>query len=128
MPGNPRTSVLVVEDDPLVRLFVTEALRDEGYAVEPAATAAEARAHLERRSYDVLMTDIVLPQGQDGLALAAWASRRRPGVRIVYSSGMGELPHHRMPARGSFLAKPFGVSGLLRSIEAETEHARPAAA
>lgn len=128
MPSRAPTSVLVVEDDPLVRLFVIEALRDEGYAVEPAANAAEARAHLERRRYDVLMTDIALSQGQDGFALAAWASRRRPGVRIVYSSGMGELPRDPRPAHGRFLAKPFGVSGLLRSIEAEIELARPAAA
>jgi DNA-binding NtrC family response regulator len=111
-----------------VRLFVIEALRDEGYAVEPAANAAEARALLERRRYDVLMTDIALPQGQDGFALAAWASRRRPGQRIVYSSGMGEPPRDRRWAHGSFLAKPFGIDGLLRSIEAEAEHARPAAA
>ena len=128
MPSHPSVSVLVVEDDPLVRLFVIEVLRDEGYAVEPAANAAEARALLERRRYDVLMTDIALPQGQDGLALAGWASRRRPGLRIVYSSGIGELPRHRMPAGGSFLAKPFGISGLLRSIEGKIEPARPAAA
>ena len=128
MPSHPSVSVLVVEDDPLVRLFVIEVLRDEGYAVEPAANAAEARALLDRRRYDVLMTDIALPQGQDGLALAGWASRRRPGLRIVYSSGIGELPRHRMPASGSFLAKPFGISGLLRSIEGEIEPARPAAA
>jgi len=127
MPTPAPTSVLVVEDDPLVRLFVIEALRDEGYAVEPAANAAEARALLERRRYDVLMTDIALPQGQDGFALAAWASRRRPGLRIVYSSGMGEPPRDRAWAHGSFLAKPFGIGGLLRSIEAEAEHA-PAAA
>jgi len=122
------TSVLVVEDDPLVRLFVVEALHDEGYVAEAAANAAEARALLDRRRYDVLMTDIALPLGQDGFALAAWAARRRPGLRIVYSSGLPEPPHHRMQARGSFLEKPFGTSRLLRSIAAASVRAGPAAA
>ncbi len=122
------TSVLVVEDDPLVRLFVIEALHDEGYAAEPAASAEEARALLDRRRYDVLMTDIALPRGQDGFALAAWAARRRPGLRIVYSSGLAEPQHHRMQARGSFLEKPFGTNRLLRSIAAASARTGSAAA
>jgi DNA-binding response OmpR family regulator len=127
MPAAQPTSVLVVEDDPLVRLFVTEALHDEGYAVEPAASAEEARALLDCRRYDVLLTDIAL-QGQDGFALAAWAARRRPGLRIVYSSGLPEPQHHRMQARGSFLEKPFGTSRLLRSVAAASARTGPAAA
>ncbi len=117
MPTAQPTSVLVVEDDPLVRLFVIEALHEEGYIAEPAANADEARALLERRGYNVLMTDIALPKGQDGFALAAWAARRRPELRIIYSTGMHEPQDHRMQARGSFLEKPFGTKRLLSSIE-----------
>jgi len=112
------TSVLFVEDDPLVRLFVVEALEDEGYAAEPAANADEARVLMGRTHYDVLMTDIMLPRGQDGFALAAWAARRQPGLRIIYTSGLPQ--DGRMLAGGSFLPKPFGTGRLLKSIEAAT--------
>jgi DNA-binding response OmpR family regulator len=114
------TSVLFVEDDPLVRLFVVEALADQGYAAEPAANADEARALIGRAHYDVLMTDIMLPRGQDGFALAAWAARRQPGLRIIYTSGLPDPQDGRMLARGSFLPKPFGTGRLLQSIEAAT--------
>jgi len=117
------TSVLFVEDDPLVRLFVVEALEGEGYVAAPAATAEEARALIDRAHYDVLMTDIALPRGQDGFALAAWASRRQPGLRIIYTSGLPDPHDPRMQARGSFLPKPFGTGHLLRSIEAATARA-----
>jgi DNA-binding response OmpR family regulator len=119
MYAEPATSVLVVEDDPLVRLFVIETLLGEGYRAEPAASADEARRLLDRSRYDVLMTDILLPRGQDGFALAAWAAARRPGLRIIYTSGLSEEPG-RMVAPGGFLEKPFGIGGLLRSLEAAT--------
>jgi DNA-binding response OmpR family regulator len=114
------TSVLFVEDDPLVRLFVVEALAGEGYVAEPAANADEARALIDRTHYDVLMTDIMLPRGQDGFALAAWAARRQPGLRIIYTSGLPDPEDGRMLAGGSFLPKPFGAGRLLQSIEAAT--------
>jgi DNA-binding NtrC family response regulator len=116
------TSVLYVEDDPLVRLFVIDALAGEGYDAEPAANADEARALIDRTCFDVLMTDIRLSRGQDGFALAAWAARRRPGMRIIYTSGSAEpdVMEPRMLAHGSFLAKPFGTGRLLQSIEAAT--------
>ena len=116
----PPTSVLFVEDDPLVRRFVIEALVDEGYAAEPAASADEARAMMDRTRYDVLMTDIMLPRGQSGFALAAWAARRQPDLRIIYTSGLPAAAEHRMVARGSYLEKPFGARRLISSIEAAT--------
>jgi DNA-binding response OmpR family regulator len=117
------TSVLFVEDDPLVRLFVVEALADQGYAAEPAASADEARALIHRTHYDVLLTDHMLPRGQDGFALAAWAAHRQPGLRIIYTSGLPDPQDGRMLARGSFLSKPFGAGRLLESIEAATARA-----
>ncbi|MBI3514454.1 MAG: response regulator [Proteobacteria bacterium] len=117
-PVTQPTSVLFVEDDPLVRLFVIAALADEGYAAEPAADADEARAMMDRTRYDVLMTDIMLPRGQSGFALAAWAARRQPNLRIIYTSGLPETAAHRMVAQGSYLEKPFGARRLISSIEA----------
>jgi DNA-binding response OmpR family regulator len=123
MPAAQPTSVLFVEDDPLVRLFVIDALACEGYVAEPAANADEARAMIGRTRYDVLMTDIMLPRGQNGYALAAWAARRQPDLRIIYTSGLPEPSDPRVLAGGSFLEKPFGTGRLLRSIEAVTARA-----
>ena len=124
MLDNDRTTtVLFVEDDPLVRLFVVEALAGEGYAAEPAASADEARALIDQTRYDVLMTDIMLPRGQDGFALAAWAADRQPDLRIIYTSGLPDPQDARMLAHGSFLPKPFGTGRLLKSIEAATARA-----
>jgi DNA-binding response OmpR family regulator len=121
MFANDRTtSVLFVEDDPLVRLFVVAALADEGYEAAPAASADEARALIGQTRYDVLLTDIMLARGQDGFALAAWAVRRQPGLRVIYTSGLSDPQDDRMLAGGSFLPKPFGTGRLLRSIEAAT--------
>lgn len=120
LAGDHATSVLFVEDDPLVRMFVVEALEGEGYHAAPAANAEEARALINRAHYDVLMTDIMLPRGQDGFALAAWAARRQPGLRIIYTSGLPDPQDERMTASGSFLPKPFGTGRLLESIEAAT--------
>jgi DNA-binding NtrC family response regulator len=120
MRAESATSVLFVEDDPLVRLFVIETLVGEGYRAVPAESADEARRLLERGGYDVLMTDIGLSRGQDGFALAAWAARRRPGLRIIYTSGVRDDPGGRMVAPGGFLEKPFGITGLLRSLAAAT--------
>lgn len=116
------TSVLFVEDDPLVRLFVIEALAGEGYAAEPAASADEARALIDQTHFDVLLTDILLARGQDGFALAAWAAWRQPGLKIIYTSGLTDPAAHdgEMLAYGSFLEKPFGTTRLLQSIEAAT--------
>jgi CheY-like chemotaxis protein len=120
LEGDRTTMVLYVEDDPLVRLFVVEALAGEGYAAEPAANADEARALIDQTRYDVLVTDIMLPRGQDGFALAAWAAGRQPDLRIIYTSGLPDPQDARMLAHGSFLPKPFGAGRLLKSIEAAT--------
>jgi DNA-binding response OmpR family regulator len=57
----PLVRILVVEDDPLIREFVVEALRDEGYEVIHAANGEQALAWCKRRVADVLVTDIKLP-------------------------------------------------------------------
>src|SRR5688500_18329174 len=80
--------VLVVEDDPLVRMLAADHLRDYGFVVVPAEHAAEA---LEILSSDTpihfVFTDVVMPGALDGLGLADWLRANRPRLPFAVASG-----------------------------------------
>ena len=103
--------LLLVEDDPLVRMTLVEGLVESGFDVVEAEDAETALGLLARRpEIAVLLTDINLP-GADGFALARAARVLRPDLPVVYASGRFR---HAEPGRGlpdaPFLAKPFSVA------------------
>jgi len=81
--------VLLAEDDPAVRRLAARMLADLGYRVREAASGEDALGGLDD-AVDLLLTDIVMPGGMSGIALAAAARERRPGLRIVYTTGYAE--------------------------------------
>jgi|SRR5579872_2955899 len=83
-------TVLVVEDEVLLRLVISEYLRDCGYRVIEAADAEEAVQVLEqsRLDIDVLFTDIELPGTMDGFALAQWTRSNRPGLEVILTGSV----------------------------------------
>jgi CheY-like chemotaxis protein len=119
-----RIRVLLVEDEPLVREITAEALLGQGLDVRAAASGEEALRELQRGDHcDVLFTDINLGRGIDGVALS-WAARRlRPGLPVVYASGMvGGVGPLRPVTAASFLRKPYepaAAAALLRTMVAE---------
>ena len=78
-------TVLVVEDEVLLRLIIAEYLRDCGYKVIEAADADEAVLVLKQPDLviDVLFTDIEMPGSMDGFALAQWSRPNRPGLEVI---------------------------------------------
>jgi len=78
-------TVLVVEDEVLLRLIIAEYLRDCGYKVIEAADADEAVLVLKQPDLviDVLFTDIEMPGSMDGFALAQWSRSNRPGLEVI---------------------------------------------
>jgi signal transduction histidine kinase/ActR/RegA family two-component response regulator len=120
--------VLVVEDDPGVRAFVTSAVRELGYGVVEADTAAAALERLgEDPSIALLLTDVVMPQ-MTGRALADQARGRRPDLAVVFMTGYtrGAVVHDRAIEAGvRLLAKPFTVSDLARELNAAMAETRP---
>src|ERR1700675_3394458 len=81
-------TVLVVEDDVLIRLSVAEALRSAGLDVIEAATGDEALMVLgSSATVDLVFTDIQMPGSTDGLALAQIARQTRPSLKIIVTSG-----------------------------------------
>lgn len=110
--------LLLVEDDPLVRSTLAEALADAGFEVLEAEDAESAlRMVAEHEDLAALLTDINLP-GADGFALARAARRLRPNLPVVYASGRyREADAQRALPGAAFLAKPFSLACAVRTLE-----------
>jgi PAS domain S-box-containing protein len=113
-------SILVVEDDALVREYVVAQLKSLGYRVTPAANAIEALSALEKdTTIDILFTDVIMPGPMNGRQLADEAIRRMPALKVVYTSGYTEnaIVHQgRLDAGVVLLSKPYRKSDLARTI------------
>jgi CheY-like chemotaxis protein len=111
--------VLAVEDDPLVRNYVVTQLRSLGYQVLVAANAAEALVIIESDvRIDVLFTDVIMP-GMNGRQLAEAARKRRPQLKVLFTSGYTEdaIVHHgRLDPGVLLLAKPYRKADLARMM------------
>jgi signal transduction histidine kinase len=115
-----RETVLVVEDDALVRRYACNELASLGYRVLDADSGARALAVLrERDDVDLLFTDIVMPGGLSGRDLADEALVLRPRLRVLYTSGYSEnaIVHHgRLDPGVNLLAKPYRRAELARAV------------
>ena len=81
-------TILVVEDEARVRQFAVTALTRLGYVVHEAGDGQSALALIDEVSgIDLLFTDVILPGGMSGLDLARQARRRRPGLKVLYTTG-----------------------------------------
>jgi signal transduction histidine kinase len=112
---NGRHLILVVEDDVRVSEMTVSSLRELGYTVIHANGAPAALALLERHSdAEVLFTDIVMPE-TNGRQLAAEVSRRRPDMKVLYTTGFTRdavLHSGRLAAGVHFIAKPFTLGQI----------------
>jgi len=116
VPERPARSaqrtVLVVEDEVVLRMAVSAHLREAGFVVVEAVDADEAVDLLgANRAIQLVFSDIMMPGTMDGEQLAAWIGARYPEMRILLTSGVTQ--------RGSqpFLAKPYSFLELQRRIE-----------
>jgi CheY-like chemotaxis protein len=122
-----RRTVLVVDDEALVRDLVEELLVDEGYRVVavPDAAAAEAAAAREP-VLDALVVDVVLPGGGGGAELAARVRSTHPAAGVVLVSGYAP-DEGELPADVRFLQKPFSAVQLRDALAAALEGRDPPA-
>lgn len=118
MRGEER--ILVVEDDDLVRRHTVNSLRTLGYDVTDCENGAGALECLKDGAvFDLLLTDVMLPGGMSGKDVATEATRRRPGLKVLYMSGYTEnaIVHHGRLDRGvKLLGKPFRLDELARKL------------
>ena len=117
-----KEAVLLVEDDALVRTLVTTQLNSLGYTTLAAASAAEALSLIDRgATVDLLFTDVIMAGGMNGRQLADEALKRRPSLKVLFTSGYTEsaIVHHgRLDPGILLLAKPYRKSDLARMIRA----------
>lgn len=112
-------TILVVEDDPLVRGYVIAQLGGLGYKTLIAGEADAALALVDQGAeFDLLFTDVVMPGGMNGRQLAEAVRRRRPGVKVLYTSGYtDEFVHDgRLDSGVALLRKPYRKSDLSQII------------
>ena len=119
--GKDKT-VLLVEDDPDVRIVTAHRLRKLGYRVHAVASGSEAIDLIESpANIDIALTDIVLPGPIDGVDLVKEAMRARPGIGVLCMSGYDPTQTHRkwlMVQNIEFLQKPFSSTQLAQALEA----------
>lgn len=115
-----RPTILIVEDEPQIRRMIRAVLRAEGFNVIEAGNAEQAielsRCHTA--PIDLAVIDVVMP-GMGGLDLASWFDPERPGMKVLYISGMASTVAVESLATGApalLLRKPFSRTQLLERV------------
>ena len=116
---NTGVHILVAEDNPAVREFIVRALQSSGAYLVAVADGQQALDALAKESFDVLVTDIVMPN-VDGIALALKATRQYPDMRIVMISGYAQerMRAHNLDALvHRIIAKPFSLEEICEAVQ-----------
>ena len=113
-------TILVVEDDKLVRDYVLTQLRSLGYVTLDAANGAEALAIVAAgNQFDLLFTDVIMPGAMNGRQLATEVQKSKPGLKVLFTSGYTEnaiIHHGRLDTGVLLLAKPYRKSDMAGMI------------
>ena len=115
----PPPTVLVVADEVLVRMAVSDYLRECGYNVVEASDAREAIEVMTSETLvDIAFSDIAMPGDLDGFGLAQWIRRERPDIKVVLTSGIARSAKAagELCEEGPTLAKPYEHADLERRI------------
>ena len=114
--ADPRTlTVLLVEDDALIRMDAADMLHELGHEVVEADYGPDALVVLQTRHVDVLVTDVGLP-GMSGTELAERARQLQPGIGLVFATGDTEMANREGRPRAAILCKPYDGASLADSL------------
>lgn len=117
MPDGEPLAILLVEDEPVVRMVAADVLFDAGYRVVEVSDADEALRLLNLRAdLQVLVTDVKMPGKLSGVELAFVVAKRWPNVGIVVSSGHAQPKPGDLPIGAIFLPKPYYPSQLVDAV------------
>lgn len=110
--------ILLAEDDDSMREYLARALTRVGYAVTSVDRGTAAVPLLESQSFDLLLTDIVMPE-MDGIELARHAATIAPAMRVMFITGFAAvaLKGGGAPANAKVLSKPFHLRDLVLEVD-----------
>lgn len=115
-------TILLVDDEPLIRMLAAEQLEELGYEVIEAGDAASALKLLAMpRTFSLLITDVGLPGGMNGRQLADAARQTRPSLEVLFITGYAEnavLNHGHLDAGMHVMTKPFQMDAFARRVKA----------
>jgi DNA-binding NtrC family response regulator len=122
----PDCAVLVVEDEPLIRMVAAHAFEQAGVSCFEAGDADEALVQLQKHpEIGVLFTDINMPGSMDGMTLATAVHDRDPQMELIVTSGRRTYSSGELPDSGTFLAKPYSLIRLVEVVMGKiVSHAR----
>lgn len=114
---DPKSLVLVVEDEDLVRAYAVAMIEEAGFRVVEAANADQAIQILETRpDVSVIFTDVDMPGAMNGIRLAHAVRDRWPPIKIIATSGHHEFNEGDLPTGGQFLTKPYTLSQISEAL------------
>jgi CheY-like chemotaxis protein len=126
--GTSLQTVLVVEDEVLIRLVIADYLRECGYRVHEAVSAEEAVVILQSPEVfvDVVFSDVEMSGGMDGFGLARWIRANKPGTRVILTSGAERSADiaATLCEAGPLLEKPYPSQDVVDRIKQLTAKAR----
>jgi CheY-like chemotaxis protein len=112
-----KTIVLVVEDEPFQRMDVVDMVEEAGFRVLEAANFKQAMQALESRAdIGIVLSDINMPPGVDGMELAATVHERWPPIGIILVSGQVTSADVKIPDGGVFLGKPYLRADIVATL------------
>lgn len=111
------TTIIVVDDEALIRMHGASMLEDAGYSVVEAANADEAIAILEGTTdVRLVFSDVDMPGSMNGVALAEVVHARWPNVRLLLTSGHHHIANAQLPDDGRFIPKPYSQKAVVREV------------
>ena len=114
----PPREVLVVEDEPLVRIVAADAITHSGIMAWEAGNATEALQLLQDHpKIGLIFTDVDMPGEMDGIALAKLVHEDRPDVALIVTSGKVRVPDSDLPDDGTFLPKPYQTTRMVDLVQ-----------
>jgi two-component system cell cycle response regulator CpdR len=117
--GREMAHILLAEDDESLRKFLAAALVKAGHAVSDFGDGGDAYECLKGDSFDLLLTDIVMP-GMDGIELAKRAAELNDGLKIMFITGFAAValhPSSNAPKQAKVLSKPFHLREIVAEVE-----------
>jgi CheY-like chemotaxis protein len=113
----PKAIILVVEDEPLLRMAAVDMVESAGFEALEAADATEAVTILEQRlDIRIVFTDIDMPRGIDGVRLAALVRDRWPPIHLILTSGFRKPSQASLPAESAFFPKPYKENEVIETM------------